>query len=228
MARMAVEDIGLADPRALRPHAAKPGRHTNGSAARKESWRSPNAVVYLACAPKSNAVYVAMAEAMADVEKFGTLEVPLRCERADAPHEESRLRRNYRYAHDEPDAFAAGERYLPESHAGSAILPACCPWARDRRSARRWRGCAREADRKVDDVIDPKLLRRDPEAVARNLARRGFKLDVAALQALEDQRKPWQVETRSAARRAQRQREGGGHGQGRGEDAGALIAAARA
>jgi seryl-tRNA synthetase len=43
-------------------------------------------------------------------------------------------------------------------------------------------------------VIDPKLLRAEPDAVARNLARRGFTLDVAALRALEDQRKPWQVE----------------------------------
>jgi putative ATPase len=73
------------------------------------------AVVYLACAPKSNAVYVAMGEAMADVGEFGTLDVPLRLRNAP-----TRLMKNlgygrdYRYAHDEPDAVAAGERYLPE------------------------------------------------------------------------------------------------------------------
>jgi len=43
-------------------------------------------------------------------------------------------------------------------------------------------------------LIDPKLLRTDPEAVARNLARRGYPLDVTALKALEEKRKPWQVE----------------------------------
>jgi len=43
-------------------------------------------------------------------------------------------------------------------------------------------------------VIDPKLLRSDPDAVARNLARRGFVLDVSALRALEEKRKPWAVE----------------------------------
>ena len=112
--RMAVEDIGLADPRAF--------------ALTLDAWEaydrlgSPegdlaiaNAVVYLACAPKSNAVYVALGEAQADVERFGTLEVPLRMRNAP-----TRLMKDlgygqgYRYAHDEPEAFAAGERYLPD------------------------------------------------------------------------------------------------------------------
>ena len=112
--RMAVEDIGLADPRAF--------------ALTLDAWEaydrlgSPegdlaiaNAVVYLACAPKSNAVYVALGEAQADVERFGTLDVPLKIRNAP-----TRLMKDlgygqgYRYAHDEPDAFAAGERYLPD------------------------------------------------------------------------------------------------------------------
>jgi putative ATPase len=112
--RMAVEDIGLADPRAF--------------ALSLDAWEAfermgtpegelaiATAVVYLACAPKSNAVYVAMNEATADVEEFGTLDVPLRLRNAP-----TRLMKNlgygrdYRYAHDEPDAFAAGERYLPD------------------------------------------------------------------------------------------------------------------
>jgi putative ATPase len=112
--RMAMEDVGLADPRAF--------------ALTLDAWEaydrlgSPegelaiaNAVVYLACVPKSNAVYVAMGEAMEDVERFGTLDVPLRLRNAP-----TRLMkglgygRDYRYAHDEPEAYAAGERYLPD------------------------------------------------------------------------------------------------------------------
>jgi putative ATPase len=112
--RMSVEDIGLADPRAF--------------AITLDAWEaydrlgSPegelaiaNAVVYLAVAPKSNSVYVAMNEAMEDVEQFGTLDVPLRFRNAP-----TRLMKElghgagYRYAHDEADAFAAGERYLPD------------------------------------------------------------------------------------------------------------------
>jgi putative ATPase len=112
--RMAVEDIGLADPRAL-------SLCLDGWQA-YERMGSPEgelalatAVVYLACVPKSNAVYVAMGEAMQDVAQFGTLEVPLRLRNAP-----TRLMKNlgygrgYRYAHDEPEAFAAGERYLPD------------------------------------------------------------------------------------------------------------------
>ena len=115
VSRMAVEDVGLADPRAF--------------ALTLDAWQAyerlgtpegelaiATAVVYLACAPKSNAVYVAMGEAMEDVERFGTLEVPLRLRNAP-----TRLMKNlgygrgYRYAHDEPEAFAAGERYLPDN-----------------------------------------------------------------------------------------------------------------
>jgi putative ATPase len=112
--RMAMEDVGLADPRAF--------------AMTLDAWEaydrlgSPegelaiaNAVVYLACVPKSNAVYVAMGEAMADVEKFGTLEVPVRFRSASTKLMKSMgYGRDYRYAHDEQDAFAAGERYLPD------------------------------------------------------------------------------------------------------------------
>jgi putative ATPase len=112
--RMAVEDIGLADPRAF--------------ALTLDAWEaydrlgSPegelaiaNAVVYLACAPKSNAVYVAMGEAMEDVEKFGTLDVPLRFRNAPTGLMKNLgYGRDYRYAHDEADAYVAGERYLPD------------------------------------------------------------------------------------------------------------------
>jgi putative ATPase len=112
--RMAVEDIGLADPRALA--LALDAWDTYDRLGTPEGELAiAELVVYLACAPKSNAVYVAMAEAMEDVERFGTLDVPLRFRNAP-----TRLMKNlgyghgYRYAHDEPDAFAAGERYLPD------------------------------------------------------------------------------------------------------------------
>jgi putative ATPase len=112
--RMAVEDIGLADPRAF--------------AMTLDAWEaydrlgSPegelaiaNAVVYLACAPKSNAVYVAVGEAKADVEQFGTLDVPLHLRNAPTRLMQNLgFGRDYRYAHEEPDAYAAGERYLPD------------------------------------------------------------------------------------------------------------------
>jgi putative ATPase len=112
--RMATEDIGLADPRAL--------------AMTLDAWQayerlgSPEgelaiaaAVVYLACAPKSNAVYVAMSEVVEDVERFGTLEVPARLRNAPTRlMQELGHGQGYRYAHDEPDAYAAGERYLPD------------------------------------------------------------------------------------------------------------------
>ena len=112
--RMAYEDIGLADPRAY--------------AITLEAWEaydrlgSPegelalaNAVVYLSIAPKSNAVYVAYGEVMADIEKFGTLDVPLKFRNAPTRlMKELGHGQGYRYAHDEPGAFAAGERYLPD------------------------------------------------------------------------------------------------------------------
>lgn len=112
--RMAMEDIGLADPRAL-PLTLDAWEAYDRLGTPEGELAIANAVIYLACVPKSNAVYVAMGEAMEDVEKFGTLDVPLRFRNAP-----TRLMkglgygREYRYAHDEPDAYAAGERYLPD------------------------------------------------------------------------------------------------------------------
>jgi seryl-tRNA synthetase len=73
-------------------------------------------------------------------------------------------------------------------------------------------------------VIDPKLLRTDPEAVARNLARRGYTLDVAALKALEDRRKPCAVEVDRLRAERNANAKAVGVAKGRGEDAGALLA----
>jgi len=73
-------------------------------------------------------------------------------------------------------------------------------------------------------VIDPKLLRTDPESVARNLARRGFDLDVTALKALEERRKPWAVEVDRLRAERNSNAKAVGLAKSRGEDVGALIA----
>jgi putative ATPase len=112
--RMASEDIGLADPRGLQ--IALDAWHSYERLGSPEGELAlAQAVVYLAVAAKSNAVYVAWDAAREDVERFGSLEVPLRFRNAP-----TRLMKNlgfgggYRYAHDEPEAFAAGERYFPD------------------------------------------------------------------------------------------------------------------
>ena len=112
--RMAIEDVGIADPRAF-ALALDAWEAYDRLGSPEGELAIANAVVYLACAPKSNAVYVGMNEAREDVERFGTLDVPARLRNAP-----TRLMKNlgygagYRYAHDEPDAYAAGERYLPD------------------------------------------------------------------------------------------------------------------
>ena len=73
-------------------------------------------------------------------------------------------------------------------------------------------------------MIDPKLLRSDPEAVARNLARRGFKLDVEALKALEEKRKPYQIESDRVRSERNANAKAVGMAKGRGEDVAPLIA----
>ena len=73
-------------------------------------------------------------------------------------------------------------------------------------------------------MIDPKLLRSDPEAVARNLARRGYTLDVGALRALEEKRKTWQVESDRLRAERNANAKAVGMAKGRGEDASALLA----
>ena len=112
--RMAIEDIGLADPRAF-PLTLNAWEAYDRLGSPEGELAIANAVVYLACAPKSNAVYVAMDEAKADVEKFGTLDVPLRFRNAPTGLMKNLgFGRDYRYAHDEADAFVPGERYLPD------------------------------------------------------------------------------------------------------------------
>ncbi len=112
--RMASEDIGNADPRAL--------SLTLDAWAVQERLGSPEgelaiaqAVVYLAVAPKSNATYKAFKAALRDAQEQGSLEVPLHLRNAPTRlMKELGYGKAYRYAHDEVDAFADGENYFPE------------------------------------------------------------------------------------------------------------------
>jgi putative ATPase len=114
LARMASEDIGNADPRALGLALdAWDVQERLGSP--EGELALAQAVLYLACAPKSNAVYSAYNAARADVGKHGSLEVPVHLRNAPTRlMKELGYGRAYRYAHDEPEAYAAGEQYFPE------------------------------------------------------------------------------------------------------------------
>jgi putative ATPase len=114
LVRIASEDIGNADPRAL--HLSMDAWDAYLRLGTPEGELAlAQAVVYLACAAKSNAVYVAYNTAVRDAAALGSLEVPPHLRNAP-----TRLAKQmghgarYRYAHDEPDAYAAGENYFPE------------------------------------------------------------------------------------------------------------------
>jgi putative ATPase len=112
--RMASEDIGNADPRALTLALQ--------ACAVYERLGSPEgelaiaqAVVFMACAAKSNAIYTAYEAASDDAASMGSLPVPLHLRNAPTKlMQEIGYGKDYRYAHDEPDAHAAGERYFPD------------------------------------------------------------------------------------------------------------------
>jgi putative ATPase len=115
--RMASEDIGNADPRAL--------DITLNACAVYERLGSPEgelaiaqAIIYLACAAKSNAVYVAYNTVMADIKNQGSLEVPIHLRNAPTKlMKQLGYGKKYRYAHDEPNGYAAGENYFPDEMA---------------------------------------------------------------------------------------------------------------
>jgi len=112
--RMASEDVGLADPRALRMALDAADVYERLGSPEGELTLA-QCVIYLAMAPKSNAVYKAFKEVKALVKKDGTRPVPLHLRNAPtALMKDLDYGKNYRYAHDEEGAFAAGERYLPE------------------------------------------------------------------------------------------------------------------
>jgi putative ATPase len=112
--RMAIEDIGLADPRAL--------RLSLDAAEVYERLGSPEgelaiaqAVIYLACAAKSNAGYSAYNEARDFVKRDGSRGVPVHLRNAPTKLMKAQgFGRDYRYAHDEPNGYAAGEHYMPD------------------------------------------------------------------------------------------------------------------
>lgn len=117
--RMAAEDIGLADPRALRL-ALDAAEVYERLGSPEGELALAECVVYLAVAPKSNAVYKAFNEAKAFVKKDGSRPVPMHLRNAPTKlMKDLDYGKGYRYAHDEAGGFAAGETYLPEGMAGT-------------------------------------------------------------------------------------------------------------
>ena len=112
--RMATEDVGLADPRAI--SLALDAWSTYERLGSPEGELAlAQTVVYLACAPKSNAVYKALGAARRDAHEFGAASVPLHLRNAPTKlMKEMGHGAHYRYAHDEVDAYVAGERYFPD------------------------------------------------------------------------------------------------------------------
>jgi len=112
--RMASEDIGLADPRALQLAMDAVAVHERLGSPEGE-LAIAQALVYLACAAKSNAVYTALNQARQAVQQSGSAPVPMHLRNAStALLKEAGYGDGYRYAHDEPHGFAAGENYFPE------------------------------------------------------------------------------------------------------------------
>ena len=112
--RMASEDIGNADPRAL-TLALNAWDVQERLGSPEGELALAQAVVYMACAAKSNALYMAYKAARADIGSTGSLEVPVHLRNAPTKlMKELGYGRAYRYAHDEPGAYAAGENYFPD------------------------------------------------------------------------------------------------------------------
>jgi len=112
--RMASEDIGNADPRALEL-ALNAWDVQDRLGSPEGELAIAQAVVYMACAPKSNAVYKAYNAAMQAARSSGSLEVPIHLRNAPTRlMKELGYGKAYRYAHDEPGGYAAGETYLPD------------------------------------------------------------------------------------------------------------------
>ncbi len=119
--RIASEDIGNADPRALQlAMNAWDAQQRLGSP--EGELVLAQAVIYMACAAKSNAVYVAYKAAMQAAKNSGSLAVPLHLRNAPSKLMDSiGYGKGYRYAHNEPEGYAAGENYFPEELLGSSF-----------------------------------------------------------------------------------------------------------
>lgn len=112
--RMASEDIGNADPRGLQLALNAWDAYERLGSPEGELMLA-QAVVYLACAPKSNATYSAFKQAMTDAKQSGSLEVPMHLRNAPTQLMKSmNYGKGYRYAHDEANAYATGENYFPD------------------------------------------------------------------------------------------------------------------
>ena len=119
--RMAAEDIGLADPRALRLALDAADVYERLGTPEGELALA-ECVIYLAIAPKSNAVYKAFNTAKALVKKDGSRPVPMHLRNAPTRlMKDLNYGRDYRYAHDEQDGFAAGENYWPDGMVAPAF-----------------------------------------------------------------------------------------------------------
>ena len=118
LVRIASEDVGNADPRALRI-ALDAWEVYERLGSPEGDLAIAQAAVYLACAAKSDAVYKAFGRAMQDVRRHGSLPVPMHLRNAPTRlMRELGHGRTYRHAHDEPEGYAAGESYLPERLGG--------------------------------------------------------------------------------------------------------------
>lgn len=114
MLRMASEDIGNADPRAL-GLALDAWQTFERLGSPEGELAIAQALLYMACAPKSNAVYMAYKACASDVQQQRTFDVPEHLRNAPTSlHKKLGYGEEYRYAHDEPEAYAAGENYFPE------------------------------------------------------------------------------------------------------------------
>ena len=115
--RMASEDIGNADPRGLEI-CLNAWSTFERLGSPEGNLAIAQAVIYLACAAKSNAVYSAFNQAMSDARETGSLEVPAHLRNAPTRFmKELGYGKDYRYAHNESDGFAAGEKYFPDEMA---------------------------------------------------------------------------------------------------------------
>lgn len=112
--RMANEDVGNADPRAL-TLALEAANVYERLGSPEGELAIAQAIIYISIAPKSNACYVAFNKAMKHVKEYGSLDVPLHIRNAPTNlMKELGYGKGYRYAHDEENAYAAGENYLPD------------------------------------------------------------------------------------------------------------------
>ena len=117
--RIASEDIGNADPRGLQIALNAWDTFTRLGSPEGE-LAIAHAIVFLACAPKSNAVYMAYNQAMRDAKDKGTLEVPMHLRNAPTKlMKDLDYGKDYRYAHNEEDGFASGENYFPDELCGT-------------------------------------------------------------------------------------------------------------